>query len=51
MTPENIKILIVDDEEDQLTLFEAIISSFGYQVFLAQARMRRLQEYLKLNRI
>ena len=37
MTPENIKILIVDDEEDQLTLFEAIISSFGYQVFLAQS--------------
>jgi len=37
LTPENIKILIVDDEEDQLTLFEAIISSFGYQVFLAQS--------------
>ncbi len=37
MTPENIKILIVDDEEYQLTLFEAIISSFGYRVYLAQS--------------
>ncbi len=37
LTPENIKILIVDDEDDQLALFEAIISSFGYEVFLAQS--------------
>jgi len=37
LTPENIKILIVDDEEYQLTLFEAIISSFGYRVYLAQS--------------
>jgi len=43
LTPENIRILIVDDEEDQLTLFEAIISSFGYRVFLAQSADEALE--------
>ena len=33
----------MDDEDDQLALFEAIVDSFGYQVFLAQSADEALE--------